>query len=145
MIRAAAEEAASAALGTLCTRCEAYNEPGVERCTTCGYKVAGDGAAKPSGPLEKAPLPDLTPASSGEPTLSEELRGLALSAEEAADAGLRFGDDAPDDAPVPVPEQPARAPLPRGWAAAEAAIAQDTQGRRAAPATGCRTSVARPP
>ena len=43
----------SAGLGTLCKRCEAYNEPGVPRCTTCGYKLSPDPAANDAeaGPL----------------------------------------------------------------------------------------------
>ena len=36
----------SAGLGTLCKRCEAYNEPGVPRCTTCGYKLSPEPAEK---------------------------------------------------------------------------------------------------
>src|SRR5918911_4954934 len=74
-------EADSGALGTLCTRCEAYNEPGVTRCTTCGYQLSVDASNAPLA-LAKPPAPDMTPVSRGEPTLSEELRGLALSAEE---------------------------------------------------------------
>ena len=124
--------AESAVLGTLCTRCEAYNEPGIERCTTCGYQLP-QSASKSSPALAKAAVPETTPPSSGDPTLSEELRGLMLSAEEAADAGLEVPQEPSDDAPAPVPAQPPLrgAPLPRGWAAAEAALAESNQRRRA--------------
>src|SRR5436853_4313652 len=81
----------SASLGLLCQRCEAYNEPGVARCTTCGYKLASDEAPRPAvraSHAEAAGEP-LTPAGSSDPTLSEELHALAMSAEEAADAGVQ--------------------------------------------------------
>ena len=32
--------------GTVCRRCEAFNEPGVPNCTNCGYDLTG-GAAEP--------------------------------------------------------------------------------------------------
>ena len=100
----------SASLGVICERCEAYNEPGVARCTTCGYK------------LDEAPKAAAAPAS--EPTLSEELSALALSAEEAADAGLEAnGAKAPPAEPAPAPPSgPPPGGLPRGWAAVEAAM-----------------------
>jgi pSer/pThr/pTyr-binding forkhead associated (FHA) protein len=131
---APAEDADSGALGTLCGRCEAYNEPGVARCTTCGYKLPAD-AAKSSPALAKAPAVEMTPPSSGDPTLSEEIRGLALSAEEAADAGLEMAQGSAEES---MPAQPAAlgAPRPRGWAAAEAAMAEATQRKRAVPAVG---------
>ena len=129
------EEPDAGAVGTLCSRCEAYNEPGVARCTTCGYKLPAD-APKSSPALEKVPAPAMTPASSGDATLSEEIRGLALSAEEAADAGLEVPQASADDVP-PMPVQPSvrGAPRPRGWAAAEAALAEANR-RRAVPAAG---------
>lgn len=65
-------------LGTVCRRCEAYNEAGVRICTACGLELfvphASSGAiATPSG---------------GNPTMTSELRALSLSDEEAAEAGL---------------------------------------------------------
>ena len=139
---AAAEEAASAALGTLCTRCEAYNEPGVTRCTTCGYKLPSD-AAKSAPALAKAPAQALTPPASGDATLSEELRGLALSAEEAADAGLELPQPPEDPSFAPAAQPPIRgAPLPRGWAAAEAALAEANQRRRAVPSVAVQPGFA---
>jgi ribosomal protein L40E len=64
--------AAPQSLGDVCRRCEAYNEPGVAVCTSCGL------------PLFAA----FTPPSQVPETLSEELRALAISDEEAAEAGL---------------------------------------------------------
>src|SRR5438552_17054693 len=66
----------SASLGMICQRCEAYNEPGVARCTTYGYKLTPDEA------------PNAAAAPPTDPTVSEELSALALSADEGADAGL---------------------------------------------------------
>jgi len=113
----------SNSLGVICQRCEAYNEPGIARCTTCGYKLGSDEAPKRvSGhsPDTDAGSQPLTPATTSDPTLSEELRGLALSAEEAADAGLEVTNGAsatslPETAPPPVSR-------PRGWAAVDAAM-----------------------
>src|SRR6185503_5069008 len=34
-----AEPQASSELGTVCRRCEAFNEPGVRNCTACGYDL----------------------------------------------------------------------------------------------------------
>src|SRR2546427_2207138 len=74
-------------LGEVCRRCEAYNEPGVGVCTNCGLQLfAAPGPEQP--PLDKT-LPDaFTPPSQVPETLSEELRALAISDEEAAEAGL---------------------------------------------------------
>jgi ribosomal protein L40E/pSer/pThr/pTyr-binding forkhead associated (FHA) protein len=110
-------------LGVICQRCEAYNEPGVARCTTCGYKLSSEEAA---GAAAGAPQPaePLTPAGSTDPTLSEELHALAITAEEAADAGLHVTNGAGVTTPIPrAPEMaPAAASQPRGWAAVEAAM-----------------------
>src|SRR6267378_2201998 len=80
----------SGSLGLICQRCEAYNEPGVARCTTCGYKLTADEAPRSAAqaPQVETVAEPLSPAGSTDPTLSEELHALAISAEEAADAGL---------------------------------------------------------
>ncbi len=109
----------SDSLGVICQRCEAYNEPGVGRCTTCGYKLASDEAAKPAA--AHAPVPSLTPAATSETTLSEELSALAISAEEAADAGLEMMNGA-NAATPPAPAPSAPEGVPRGWAAVDAAM-----------------------
>src|SRR2546425_1674905 len=74
-------------LGEVCRRCEAYNEPGVGVCTNCGLQLfAATGPEQP--PLDKTPPDAFTPPSQVPETLSEELRALAISDEEAAEAGL---------------------------------------------------------
>src|SRR2546427_4060519 len=74
-------------LGEVCRRCEAYNEPGVSVCTNCGLQLfAAPGPEQP--PLDKTPPDAFTPPSQVPETLSEELRALAISDEEAAEAGL---------------------------------------------------------
>src|SRR5437868_12168244 len=84
-------EGPSTSLGLICQRCEAYNEPGVARCTTCGYKLTPDEAPRPAmrGAQAETVGEPLTTAGNTDPTLSEELHALAMSAEEAADAGLQ--------------------------------------------------------
>ena len=89
-------EASSHALGMVCSRCEAYNEPGVRNCTNCGYQLR---ASAPGGPpahageasLDKTPRHasphDVTPPD-GISSLSEELSALAISDAEAAVAGI---------------------------------------------------------
>src|SRR6267143_3430426 len=128
----------SNSLGLICQRCEAYNEPGVARCTTCGYKLGSDEAPKPAAgpaPQADATRQPLTPPATSDPTLSEELSGLALSAEEAADAGLEVTNGASaTPPPAPPPETaPHPASRPRGWAAVEAAMGGGSV--RKAPAT----------
>src|SRR2546423_11847658 len=116
----------SASLGLLCQRCEAYNEPGVARCTTCGYKLTPEEAPGwvARAAQAEAMAEPLTPAGSSDPTLSEELHALAISAEEAADAGVQVTNGAGAAvAPAPAPDAAPAAPsLPRGWAAVEAAM-----------------------
>src|SRR2546423_236457 len=124
----------SASLGLLCQRCEAYNEPGVARCTTCGYKLTPEeaprSAARPA--QAEAMAEPLTPAGSSDPTLSEELHALAISAEEAADAGLHVtnGSSAAAAPARPAHAGPPAPSLPPRWAAGEAAM-----GGGKAPAT----------
>ncbi|MBS2024775.1 MAG: hypothetical protein JST92_20455, partial [Deltaproteobacteria bacterium] len=105
----AAQQEGSESFGTVCRRCEAFNEPGVDRCTNCGYKLSSDDA--PAAPAHEAaapeheaaldhtpptphpigdtaneaPLPDTTPPS-GQPSLSDELQALAISDEDARSA-----------------------------------------------------------
>ena len=100
-------EASSDALGMVCGRCEAYNEPGVRMCTNCGYPLFGAAptSAAPGGempqpyaayeqpPAVRAPHSgsasphDVTPPD-GTSSLSDELSALAISDEEAAEAGI---------------------------------------------------------
>jgi ribosomal protein L40E len=41
------------AAGTICAKCETFNEPGVERCTTCGYPLTAGAAEAP--PMDATP------------------------------------------------------------------------------------------
>jgi ribosomal protein L40E len=103
-------EELSGALGIVCARCEAYNEPGVTRCTTCGYKLE---APAPPQMAEPAPEAPMTPAAAtDEASLSEELRALAISPEEAADAGLQV----PPPPPQRTRTNPASEASPMGGA-----------------------------
>ena len=114
-----AAEDISAGLGALCERCEAYNEPGVGRCTTCGYKLSPGGAAKPADPLDK-----------GAP--EEEASAQSSASAPHADAGpLWAGEAQPPRARAEQHEFRA-GPLPRGWAAAEAAMASASSRKRTA-------------
>jgi len=120
----------SGSLGLICQRCEAYNEPGVARCTTCGYKLTADEAPRSAAqaPQVETVAEPLSPAGSTDPTLSEELHALAISAEEAADAGLHVTNGA-GAAALPARQTDAATPAPsppRGWAAVEAAMAGGT-------------------
>ncbi len=79
-------EASSDALGMVCSRCEAYNEPGIRSCTNCGYPLLGGPPASAAGGVHASPH-DVTPPD-GTPSLSDELSALAISDEEAAEAGV---------------------------------------------------------
>jgi ribosomal protein L40E len=49
------------AAGTICAKCETFNEPGVERCTTCGYPLttgAGDAPPMDATPAHPHPAHD---------------------------------------------------------------------------------------
>jgi ribosomal protein L40E/pSer/pThr/pTyr-binding forkhead associated (FHA) protein len=130
---AGAAEDISAGLGTLCTRCEAYNEPGVDRCTTCGYKLSPEPGPKPAAALKKGasdaddpPAPPVAPATrDGGPLWPGEVRATSPGVG-AEQQGTR----------------PA-ASRPRGWAAAEAAMADASLRRRTAAAAAF--GVATPP
>ena len=41
------------AAGTICAKCETFNEPGVERCTTCGHPLTAGAAEAP--PMDATP------------------------------------------------------------------------------------------
>lgn len=126
----AAEEPgpSSESLGEVCRRCETYNEPGVRVCTNCGYELFADALAAAAPPAEEppaepvaeeapmdktppqayAPPSDATPPE-GNPSLSDELSALALSDEEAAEAGISRGNgaEAAEEAPMDkTPPQP---------------------------------------
>ncbi len=118
------QEASSEALGMVCRRCEAYNEPGVRVCTNCGYQLFADALAGAAPPLDKTPpqpyahdsaaqeLPlDTTPPGG---TFTEELSALALSDQEAAEAGMSHaGNGAEAEPPLDrTPSQPFAAPVP---------------------------------
>jgi pSer/pThr/pTyr-binding forkhead associated (FHA) protein len=107
----------SAGLGTLCKRCEAYNEPGVGRCTTCGYKLAPEPAQKPSATLDKDDPGEVA----GSDAASAGDDGLLWPGEAAPAPSLGAGQQAAQSSS-----------LPRGWAAAEAAMADANERRRAA-------------
>src|SRR5437899_12427148 len=86
-----AEVAASQSLGDVCRRCEAYNEPGVTVCTNCGLPLFAESGQPP----DTTPPFGFTPPTQVPETLSEELRALAISDEEAAEAGLTMPRNAP--------------------------------------------------
>src|SRR5438067_5080408 len=94
------EQASSAAFGEVCRRCEAYNEPGTKVCTNCGLTLIPEEGGEPpldktpeqpyEPPVEEAAALDHTPPD-GTPSVSDELFALALSEEEAAEAGISTG------------------------------------------------------
>src|SRR5205823_11758515 len=74
---------------------------GITRCTTCGYKLVAEDAPRPA----PAPTPSTPGSKAEDPSLSEELSALAISPEEAADAGLQVtngADATPADGLPPV-------------------------------------------
>ena len=106
--------ASSDSLGEVCRRCESYNEPGARRCSSCGYVLIPEDAPAQHEPvhhaeaLEEPPL-DKTPAEAfapphlagrdeamsahdtpaeGSHSVADELSALAISPEEAAEAGM---------------------------------------------------------
>jgi ribosomal protein L40E len=98
------------AMGEVCRRCEAFNEPGVTICTNCGLPLSHAAAAAPDAPSDQTP-PD------GSASISSELSALAISDLEAQEAGLST-DKTPPQAFVPPqvetppPPRQARAPAP---------------------------------
>jgi pSer/pThr/pTyr-binding forkhead associated (FHA) protein/ribosomal protein L40E len=122
-------------LGEVCRRCEAYNGPGVRVCTNCGLPLsAGDAAG--AAPMDKTPPDAFTPPSQVPETLSEELRALAISDEEAAEAGLTLPRSGPslDKTPPDPFAVPPGAPAGRAQAGSLAAGAAAPTGRRPPPA-----------
>jgi len=137
--------AAPQSLGEICRHCEAYNEPGVTVCTNCGLALV----AGPGQPDTTPPSP-FTPPSQLPETLSEELRALAISDEEAAEAGLtlaaRNGNPADTTPPEPFAMSglatPAPASRPR---VGDGAAATGTSARRPPPAPPPASSRMEPP
>jgi ribosomal protein L40E/pSer/pThr/pTyr-binding forkhead associated (FHA) protein len=126
-------------LGEVCRRCEAYNEPGVTVCTNCGLQLFEPGAGQPAP--DKTPPDAFTPPSQVPETLSEELRALAISDEEAAEAGLtmagRNGSAAETTPPAAfAPPGPAQSPAgrARGEGIQAAAVPGPMPTRRPPPA-----------
>ena len=160
-------EASSDALGMVCSRCEAYNEPGVRMCTNCGYQLFGEAPAPAAGgemphpgepPLDQTPPqpyaadeePPAEPAAhlasasphdatppDGTPSLSDELSALAISDEEAAEAGVSSSGNGAEAEPpldktppqpfvLPEAEEAAHAPPPQRSRVAEVAATAAT-------------------
>src|SRR5438445_13711608 len=72
-------------LGEVCRRCEAYNERGGSVCTNCGLQLCA--APRPDHPpRDKTPPAAFTPPSQAPETLSDDLRALAVSDRQAAEA-----------------------------------------------------------
>jgi ribosomal protein L40E len=78
-------------VGQLCARCESYNEPAVERCTTCGYKLP-PGHASASAPEEPSAETSVAAAEDDVP--------LAFALEEPT-----AGEDATPRPPEPATKQ----------------------------------------
>ncbi len=147
-------EASSDALGMVCNRCEAYNEPGIRTCTNCASPLFGGQPGQP--PHDKTP-PD------GSPSLSDELSALAISDEEAAEAGVsrsgsgrsRSGNGAESEPPfdktppeafvLPDHEEPAPARSRVAEVAAGAATAAGVAVGSAVGLAGLRRSPEPPP
>jgi len=124
------EEPAGNSLGGVCRRCEAYNEPGVSVCTNCGLPLAAESGEEAA--TDKTPPEAFTPPSQVPDTLSEELRALAISDEEAAEAGLTLPKKGPPQDKTP--PEPFAIPGARAAAAAAAVPAPASAGRRPPPA-----------
>jgi len=111
--------------GAICGRCGTFNEPGVERCTNCGYPLAHahadehghEAAREEHAPAHDEPAlahddqaghDDITPAE-GNPSLSDEVSALAISPEDAREA---HEDATPAEGHAAVAQEPAPAPEP---------------------------------
>jgi pSer/pThr/pTyr-binding forkhead associated (FHA) protein/ribosomal protein L40E len=136
-------EVSTESLGELCQRCEAYNVPGVQVCSNCGAALFGE--VGPQAAPDKTPPEAFTPPSQVPETISQELRALAISDEEAAEAGLTMprngspGDKTPPDpfaVPVLAPSPPStgRARVAPAATTAAAAPVAATPARRPPPA-----------
>lgn len=136
-------EATADALGIVCRRCEAYNEPGVRNCTACGYQLFADAlaSAAPAQPqFDKTPPQAYAPSfgDQGSPqenaSLSDELSALALSDQEAAEAGMSTSgngaepplDTTPPQAFAPPEPEPVHEEPPARGKVAEVAAAAAT-------------------
>jgi len=169
-------EASSDSLGLVCRRCEAYNEPGVRLCTACGYPLFADALAQAAPPEAEPPFDktppqpyapehveaahDATPPD-GNTSLSAELRALAISDQEAAEAGMSTSGNGAEAEPpmdrtppqpfsLPEPEpmhaEPVRAEPPaRGRAQAGAGAARVAAGAAVGSAASRRPPPAEPP
>jgi hypothetical protein len=118
-------------LGEVCSRCEAYNEPGLSVCGNCGEPLSTQVAGQATA--DKTPPEAFTPPTQVPETLSEELRALAISDEEAAEAGLTMGNGSPVDKTPPDP-----------FAAPGLAVPPPSTGRVRV-AAGAAMSAASPP
>src|SRR5437762_1794172 len=144
-----AKLAASQSLGDVCRRCEAYNEPGVTVCTNCGLPLFAESGQPP----DTTPPSGFTPPTQVPETLSEELRALAISDEEAAEAGLTLAtrNGIPSDKTPPEPfavsglAPPAPAARPRVGEAVAGAAAGPAPARRPPPAPPSPSSRMEPP
>jgi len=129
--------------GELCRRCGTYNEPGQSACSNCGLALSA-GAAQEAVP-DTTPAHPFTPPSQVPETLSDELRALAITDEEAAEAGLTLAHNgSPADKTPPDPYAPGtvapppttgRTRLSPSPAAAGAGLSAAVPGRRPPPAT----------
>jgi len=146
------EEAAGAAaqsLGELCRRCGTYNEPGQGACSNCGLPLS-TGAAREPAP-DVTPAHPFTPPSQVPETLSEELRALAITDEEAAEAGLTLAHNGSPDKTPPDPFAPGavaapppttgRARIAPSPAAAGAGLTAAAPARRPPPAPASSSRI----
>lgn len=95
-------------LGIVCRNCESYNEPGTERCTTCGYRLISDGSEgdddapvlvpdEPQAAPAGAAFAEHTPPSPAPAHMApqdghgDDLAAYAISADEAAQASHSHG------------------------------------------------------
>ncbi len=139
-------EAAPGSLGEVCSRCEAYNVPGQVSCSNCGAPL---GAEAGQLATDQTPPSGFTPPSQTPETMSQELRALAISDEEAAEAGLttaRAGNGSPQDKTPPDPfAVPGFAPPPPSTGRAHAGGAVSPAVFISSPAPARRPPPAPPP
>ncbi len=92
-------DAASGSLGEVCRRCETFNEPGATVCGNCG------------APLREPPAVEVWEPPPENASMSQELRALAITDEEAAEAGLSTTGNGAQSSPV-APPPPVPDPIP---------------------------------
>lgn len=131
-------------LGEVCRRCEAYNVPGVRVCSNCGAALS-EAAGQPT--VDKTPPQAFTPPSQVPETISQELRALAISDEEAAEAGLTMGGNGSslDKTPPDPFAAPGLATPPTSTGHARLASPPAGGAALAAPATPARRPPPAPP